>query len=202
MNYFRYQETGSLGGVWQLFSGLADLSKEWTTKKRNEGATWDYGHSLEIISSALNGNLVDEEFNLKAYEIACANTDSIELGKRRARYLTIVDTVNGDEDSPVGYGEISSNDSRLRSIEDAFDLLNDNDEFESYLKELYNIRRSYIVDKGIDPVEMLLNSLKGLPEAVSGISVLVRDDTLLKDIVFALCENSSNSLQVRLEAAF
>lgn len=201
MKFFRYQYSGSLGEVWSLFSGLSNLSKEWNI---NKNSRWDYSHTTEIINSAMNGNLIGnlKDFDLKAYEIACAKTDEIELGSQRKKYLTIVDTVNGDEESTAGYGEISSNDRRLRSIEDAFEALDNSDEFEKCLCELYSIRKNYIVDKGIDPVEMLLNSLKGVPEAVSSIHDLVQDDLSLRSIVQSLCENGGNSLQYRLEGAF
>jgi len=201
MKYFQYQYDGSFGEVWNLFSELGNLSKEFN---KNQKRNWDYSHTTEIISSAMNGNLSSEYggFNLKAYEMACFKTDEIELSNQRKKYLTIVDTVNGDDENIAGYGEISSNDKRLRSIEDEFELFDNIDEFERCLRDLYNIRKDYIVDKGIDPVEMLVNSLKGVPEAVKSIQELVQEDLSLKGIVQSLCENGGNSLQLRLEGAF
>lgn len=200
MKYFNYQYADSLGEVWSLFSGLSALSQEGTANKNR----WDYSHTTEIISSAMNGNLPKnpEEFDLKAYEIACAKNDEVELSKMRKKYLTIVDTVNGNDEATVGYGEISSNDKRLRVVEDAFALFDDNDEFERCLSELFNIRKGYIVEKGIDPVEMLANSLKGIPEAISSLSELFSKDSSLKSLVEVLCENGVNTLQVRLDGAF
>jgi len=201
MKYFEYQHSGSFGEIWSLFSDLSNLSKNW---KEDKDRRWDYSHTTEIISSAMNGNLTskDEGFDLKAYEIKCSQTDEIELSGQRKKFLTIVDTVNGSDEDVVGYGEISMNDSRLRSMEDAFEMLDNNDEFEKCLSELYSIRKNYIVAKGIDPVEMLLNSLKGVPEAVSSIQNLVQEDFSLREIVQSLCENGGNSLHVRLEGAF
>ena len=95
------------------------------------------------------------------------------------------------------------NDTRLKSMEDAYAVLEDNDEFETYLAKLYTLRKEYIVGKGIDPVEMLINSLKGIPEAVSLMTELISVDLPLKQIIEGLCSNSSNNnLQARLEGAF
>lgn len=189
-----------MGKVWSLFSDLSNISR---VALRDSSRRWDYSHTTEIISSAMNGNLPKnyEEFDLKAYEIACAKTDEIELSNKRKKYLTIIDNVNSD-DATVGYGEISSNDRRLRVIEDEFKAIEDNDEFEECLRKLYNIRDDYMKEKGIDPVEMLLNSLKGIPEAVSSITDLFYEDETFKRIVEVLCENGGNTLQVRLEGAF
>lgn len=204
MKYFEYQYSGSFGEVWNLFSDLASLSKDFKESNKSKERNWDFSHTSEIVNSAMNGNLSnkDGEFDLRAYEIKCAQTDEIELSGQRKKFLTVVDTVNGSDEDSVGYGEISINDSRLRDVEDAFELLDNSDEFEKCLKDLYNIRTGYIVDKGIDPVEMLLNSLKGVPEAVISIQTLVQEDLSLRGIVQALCENGNNSLQVRLEGAF
>lgn len=198
MKYFSYQYSESMGRVWSLFSDLSSLSR---IDSKDTNRRWDYSHTSEIINSAMNGNLYHEDFDLKAYEIACAKTDEIELSNMRKKYLTIVDNVNS-EDVTVGYGEISSNDKRLRTVEDAFAMLDDNDEFEKCLCELYNIRKDYIVEKGVDPVEMLSNSLKGIPEAVSSMSELFLEDMKLRRIVEVLCENGANTLQIRLEGAF
>lgn len=200
MKYFKYQYQGSMGEVWGLFSQLATVSNEELCRDRR----CNFSHTSEIVSSAMNGNLPKdvEEFDLRAYEIKCSSVDEIEMSKLRKKYLTIIDTVNGDEEDPVGYGEISSNDMRLRSIENAFAFLEDNDEFERCLLELYNLRSDYIVDKGVDPVELLKSSLKGIPEAVKSMSEIVSADKVLGSIVETLCENSTYTLQARLEGAF
>ena len=93
----------------------------------------DFGHTVEIINSAMNKRLDNREgfdletFDLKAYEIECRKKDLIKLNDSRKKYLTIVDTVNGSDENVVGYGEISMNDSRLKSVEDAFALLDEDD---------------------------------------------------------------------------
>lgn len=205
MKYFKYQYSDSLGEVWGLFSELASLSEE---EILNKNKRYDYSHTTEIINSAMNSKIESregfntDEFNLKAYEFKCHQNDEIKLNDLRKKHLTIVDTINGSDDDVVGYGEISSNDTRLRSIEDAFELLEDNDEFEKCLCELYSIRKDYIIEKGVDPVEMLKNSLKGVPEAVTSMVDLLLEDSSLKNIIEVLCENGNNVLQGRLEGAF
>lgn len=199
MKYFKYQYQDSYGEIWGLFSGLSNLTKG---EILNKNKRWDYSHTSEIINSAMNGNLPknQEDFDLKAYEIACSKTDDIELKTSRKKYLSIVDTVNGSDTDVVGYGEISSNDKRLKSFDEALEMFEDNEEFEDCLSRLYNLRKDYIVECGVDPVEMLINSLKGIPEAVATITELLLEDSSLKQIVEVLCENGTN-LQERLEMA-
>lgn len=197
MNYFKYQYSGSLGQIWGLFSELSNLSK---SEVLNANKRCDFSHTVDIISSAMNGGLSCEDFNLRAYEYSCKRTDDIKQSDKRKKELVIVDTVNGDEDTPVGYGEISSNDIRLRVIDEAIEMLEADDEFERCLAELYNIREDYIVEKGVDVVEMLSNSLKGIPEAVSFIRGIVLEDTKIKELVESLCENGIDRLQGRLIA--
>lgn len=207
MKYFKHQYSESLGEIWSLFSDLASLSKE--EEVISKGSRGEFGHTVEIINSAMNKKLDNREgfnletFDLRAYEAECRKKDEIKLNDLRKKYLTIVDTVNGNDDAnSVGYGEISMNDTRLKSMEDAYAVLEDNDEFETYLAKLYTLRKEYIVGKGIDPVEMLINSLKGIPEAVSLMAELISEDLPLKQIIEGLCSNSNNNLQARLEGAF
>lgn len=207
MKYFKHQYSESLGEIWSLFSDLASLSKE--EEVVSKGSRGEFGHTVEIINSAMNKKLDNREgfnletFDLRAYEAECRKKDEIKLNDLRKKYLTIVDTVNGNDTNTVGYGEISMNDTRLKSMEDAYAVLEDNDEFETYLAKLYTLRKEYIVGKGIDPVEMLINSLKGIPEAVSLMTELISVDLPLKQIIEGLCSNSSNNnLQARLEGAF
>ena len=208
MKYFKHQYSESLGEIWSLFSDLASLSKE--EEVVSKGSRGEFGHTVEIINSAMNKKLDNREgfnletFDLRAYEAECRKKDEIKLNDLRKKYLTIVDTVNGNDDTnTVGYGEISMNDTRLKSMEDAYAVLEDNDEFETYLAKLYTLRKEYIVGKGIDPVEMLINSLKGIPEAVSLMTELISVDLPLKQIIEGLCSNSSNNnLQARLEGVF
>ena len=207
MKYFKHQYSESLGEIWSLFSDLASLSKE--EEVVSKGSRGEFGHTVEIINSAMNKKLDNREgfnletFDLRAYEAECRKKDEIKLNDLRKKYLTIVDTVNGNDDTnTVGYGEISMNDTRLKSMEDAYAVLEDNDEFETYLAKLYTLRKE-LVGKGIDPVEMLINSLKGIPEAVSLMTELISVDLPLKQIIEGLCSNSSNNnLQARLEGAF
>lgn len=194
MKYFKYKYNGNMGDIWNLFSGLAHASEEELDDKTKR---WDYRHTDEIINSAMNGNIDYEEFDLRLYEMKCCSSDSIINNRKRDKFLSIVDT-SSVEDCRVEYGQISMNDDRLKSIQEEFEMLENDDEFEKYLCELYNIRDVYIVEKGIDPVEMFVNSLKGIPEAVNTMSKIVLDDIKLKDIVSVLCENSSHNLEARL----
>lgn len=198
MKYFNYQYKGSMGKVWELFKDLGEVPEEEIVAQSSKDKC-EYGHTLEIIRSAMNGNMgvaeYENGFDLKAYEYKCQKNDEITYGKLRDKFLSIVDKV-GEDDDRVNYGEVSSN--TLRSFEESFDLLEKNVAFERCLADLYNIRTKYIVEKGIDPVETVLNSLRGVPEAVNEIKNLIFSDSVLRDIVISLCEGSSGFLEERL----
>lgn len=200
MKYFSYQEEG-LGEVWELFSDLASLSKNEEVSNNN----CEYEHVFDIVKTAIsrkkeNNPFGSEFFNLKAYEIKCRSNEKIKQDKSYKDELFIVDKTG--EDQLAGYGEITVNDLRLKSIEDDFELFENNEEFESCLCLLYNIRKKYIVTKGVDLVDMLINSLKGIPEAISLMGDLVLKDSLLKEIIEGLCLNSrDNHLLLRLESS-
>lgn len=203
MRYFEKQ-CSDMSSVWGLFAVLGSSSYREEILRKDRRC--DYSHVPEIINSAINGNIYGspEEFNLRAYEIACMATDDIKEGKRRSKMLSIKDDVNADDsvESSIGYGEISINDRRLESIEEAFAIIENNEVFEECLKDLLNLRSEYIVEKGYDVVELVSSSLKGIPEAIKSVGELASEDNKLKDILSVLCSNSSgNLLRVRLEGA-
>lgn len=202
MFYFERQ-CSNMGSVWGLFSGLGEES--YREEILMEDRRCDYSHIPDIVHSAMNGNILSSgEFNLRAYEIACLITDEIESGKRRSKILTIKDDINSDDatESKVGYGEISINDRRLELIDEAFDIIENNEVFEEYMKDLLNLRKDYIVEGGLDILELIKSSLRGIPDAVKEISKITSDDDVLRDIISSLCLNSDDSLQARLEGAF
>ena len=200
MDYFKYQESKPMSKIWSLFSDLKDITPEQLDLLYGES---DFSHTLEIVRSALNGNipLTDEaidSFNLFAYERKCRDTDKKGKFNDIKDTVNIVITDNSDDEIKVGYGDIS--DRKLKSIDDSLDEIMNNAEFESSIKELYKIRSKYIVEKGVDVVSVLLNSLKGIPDAIAEIKEFIKNDEIIKDIVVSLCENSSGDLIKRLEA--
>ena len=202
MKFFKYQYSGNMGKVWELFSSLSNLYEEEVLTKRKG---YDYEHTLEIIHSSMNGSIpnYNKDFDLRAYEATCRYTDKTKRNEDKKKYLSIVDTVNGSETTPVAYGDISSNDTRLQAIEKAFDLLEENDEFEKCLEELLNLRGKYITEKSVDPVKMLLSSLQGIPEALQSMVKLTEEDANLKELVVGLlCSKGYNNLTGILERAF
>lgn len=195
MNYFKYQFQGSMGPIWSLFQGLEGAAEE-TAQTLDSMSRCEYGHSVEIVQSAMRGNLVGgEDFNLKNYEYACQKRDKISLSSTRDKILSIVEKEDED-DGTVGYGEYSAN--KLQSIEETYSELESNEAFERYLSELFEIRSIYIVEKGIDPMELLRSTLLGIPEAAREMSKIT--DKRLKEIIVNLCEMSEDGyLQKRLD---
>lgn len=202
MRYFDYQYQGTLGRVWSLFSGLQGISEEEKLGKSKYSCA--YTHTLDIVNAALNGSLSTsneslETFNLQAYEYKCEENDKINKIKQVEKVLYIVDNVGDDEDT-VGFGDISER--KLKSREDAFELLECDASFEANLAKLYNIRRDYIKERGIDLVSILEASLKGIPDAVTEIAALVSENSKLKELIVSLCEESRDGALIqRLEMA-
>lgn len=192
MNYFKYQQSGSLGMVWSLFSGLQDVSVE--EKLHKSKYSCSYEHTLDIIKSALSGSItMDDSFNLEAYEFRCAENEKKGMFKKAEKFLNIVDSV--DEDDGVGFGDVSSK--KLKSVETDFENIENSDAFYRNLMSLLNIRDVYIKEHGIDLVSVLSSSLKGIPESVNQIKNLISKNSTLCDTIVSLCETSSNSSLIR-----
>lgn len=199
MRYFKYQNNQSMSKVWSLFADLGRMTPE---QKAKIYGTSDYSHTLEIVRSALNGNipLTDEaisQFNLGAYEMSSRLNDKKAKIKEAKKVLNIVEFDNSDEDIRVGFGDVS--DRKLSTIDESFEEILNNDEFECSIRELLNIRSTYIVEHGIDLVSVLLSALKGIPEAVKSLKGLMSDNKVY-DLVTGLCNNSHGGLIPRLEA--
>ena len=191
MNYFDYQYKGNMGKIWSLFRDLKYAPQESIDTKDSKNRCY-YGHTMDIISSAMNGNIFSENFDLRSYEFACQKQERINKHIEANRTLALIDESEEGEfsNSGNGYGEISVN--KIKVIEDAYQLLENDLAFQESLKELYGIRSKYIVDFGIDPVGLLKGALRGIPESVDLIKKL--KDSQLKEILVNLCELGSDGL--------
>lgn len=197
MNYFKYQFQGSMGPIWALFSELEGAAEE-TSAMKDSWNRCDYGHTLDIIHSAMNGNILSEngEFSLKNYEYACQKQERVDRLSMQDKLISIVE-LEDTEDKRVGYKEVASN--KLKYVEEAYSVLENNEMFERCLSELVELRSMYIVELGIDPMELLRNALRGIPSAVKELKNI--KDSKLKEIVVSLCEYGTNGyLQSRLDA--
>lgn len=173
MNYFNYQPQCPMGQVWSLFTDLRNAGERQLVSDYDE-----YGHSLDIIKAAISGNISEVDFNLSAYETQCYLNDKKDFYNKLDKVLYIVDNATSDsEDLRVNYGEISSNSSKLKSQKDPYVDIEDMSTFESNLNELLGLRNSIIAVKGVDIVELLKNSLKGIPDAIKELSIIVKEDT-------------------------
>ena len=186
MNYFDYQYKGNMGKIWSLFSDLKYAPQE-SIDSLNSTRRCPYSHTIEIINSAMNGNIyAPERFDLRG----CQKQERINKISEASKLLAIVDESEEEEEVGYGYGEISSN--KIKLIEDAYQILEDDIAFQESLKELYGIRSKYIVDFGIDPVELLKGALRGIPESIDLVKKL--KDSYLKEILVNLCELGSDGL--------
>lgn len=197
MKYFKYQ-SGSMSKVWSLFRGLGDMTPEQIDKMYGGS---DYSHTLEIVNAALNGSisLTDEavnDFNLPAYEYRCRENEKNGNFKRAKEILNIVEFDGSDEEEKIGYGDISSR-KLQNNFEESFDEIMSSETFESNIKQLFDIRSKYIIEHSIDPVSALINSLKGIPEAIQEVKQLMCD-AVIKDLIVSLCEDSRDGKLLRV----
>lgn len=204
MNYFNYQPNVPMGRVWGLFTKLGELSEEECLGKTAYNC--DYAHTLEIVNAALSGTIPTSEedlrtFDLLAYEIQCRTNDKISQAHQVDKCLFIVDSneTSEKEETRVGYGDISSR--KLKTVEEAFESIENIDSFEANINQLLNIRKDYMTSEGIDLLSIIINSLKGIPEATSKLSELVKVNVNLRDLIMSLCEDGQeNALLERLTA--
>lgn len=198
MRYFDYHKGAeSMGHVWSLFS---DLSKS-TEDSRLHEQTSGYGHTLEIIHAAMNGsfNGCADSFSLSVYERACNRNDKFGELEKRKKVVNIVDS-NAELDGPENsYGDIS--DKKLPHYDEALDIMMNDDEFNANLMRLLNIRKSYVVEHGVDVVTVLYNALRGIPDAVKEVASLVSTHCEIKDIFVSLCEDSTDGKLMKELAA-
>lgn len=204
MNYFDYQPRKSLGSVWALCSGLAEIpeSEKLNASKRSVS----YEHTLELVNSALNGTVSTDvenilDFNLKAYEYVCSKNDGINHVKEAEKTLYIVDDVSTeDHESQAGFGDISER--KLKVSENEYDSVYNLVSFDKEINRLLYIRQQYISTAGVDLVQLMLNALKGIPDSISDLKQVVLDNPNLSDMVSVLCEGGMDGLLIeRLELA-
>lgn len=193
MRYFDYVNTKNMGSIWNLFSGLSGGGKGLL---RPNTDFYSYSHSLEIINSALNGNIDLLNFDITSYEIACSKNNEKLKGKKAKKESTIVDATDNE---PIRYGEISSNSVEVSDKSAELEEFKNKDHYEYCLSRLVVIRKKYLVEEGIDVVNVLENSLKCIPEALSSLKSFIDKDEEFEDIVVTLCENSNGNLLSDLE---
>lgn len=189
MNFFNYKPStdDQLGKVWELFEVMGNSAKE----ESEPASIHSYAHTMEIIRSALAGNIaLDEEsiksFNLRGYEYACRNNEKIDRRKKVDRELFIVDTSTESKDERVGFGDISE--SKLKYYDSMFDELLKNSSFEQNVLKLCQIRDNYIVNDGFDPVMLLSGALRGIKEASEMLIEVVKEDKKLAEIIEGICD--------------
>lgn len=192
-----------MGRVWGLFTKLGELSEEECLGK--SAYSCEYAHTLEIVNAAMSGTIPTsdedlENFDLLAYELQCKKNDKINLAHQVDKCLFIVDaTESSDKEDRVGYGDVSSR--RLKTVEEAFENIENISSFESNINQLLNIRKDYMVSEGIDLLSIVINSLKGIPEATTRLADLVKENLNLKELITSLCEDGpENILLDRLTA--
>ncbi len=192
MRYFDYQQNGTLGRVWSLFSSLGSLSEE---KRLN---STEYSHTIEIVNAALRGYLATSDesidsFNLEAYEYKCNENDRISKIYTADKVLYIVDNV---EETDIKIGEIHENNVKL-SKSGEFDSTDNSLSFESNIQRLLELRKMYIKVHGIDLVFVFKASLKGIPEAIGEMKILSNSDKELRELIKSLCEDEDSGVVLR-----
>lgn len=193
MNYFKYKK--ETFADWDIFHQLNEMSPEQIERLYCKS---DYSHTLEIVNSAMNGRINKREFDLKAYMYACSENDGINKLHKAKKESHIVDVDSSEEDLNVGFGDVSSR--KIKSIEDAFEEVLVNKNFEENIRYLKGIRTEYFVEHGIDLVGVLKSALKGVPEAIEEFKKIISEvDNCIKDVIISLCEDSHGRLLTVLE---
>ena len=183
MNYFNYVPscTAHLGKVWNLFDSMS----------MEEINLNSYEYSLEIVKSALQGNISLSEdsdgetlFSLKDYTYGCKRNEKISRRANVKKELFIVDSFTEDENEKIGFGDISER--VLKDIDTMIDTMLDDESFEQSIISLLGIRNEYLVKEGVDVVELIKGSLNNVKESIKILSRLIKKDNRLATIVEGL----------------
>lgn len=190
MNYFKYQCQSSLGKVWPLFKELRNAGKE-----SIEGRQSEFGHTSEILNSAINGNIYSENFNLRAYEYRCSENDKNMEYKTSSKFLAVIDADELERNpKSKSYTVLSET---LGEEEEKFLDLEEDSDFVNNLNGLLSLQKDLIINEGIDPISVLKNAISGVPSAIVTLRSIANDD--VKDIIYSLCEVGKGRLQSYLE---
>lgn len=199
MKYFAYKPSKTIGKVFRLFDKLGDLSEGEILKQES----LRYTHTCDIIASALNGNidLSDDkirDFNLAGYEYKCTKTSKLAEKNNTKKELFIVPDVTVDEEATkTSFGDVSER--RLHSVnkaEELFDKVLDEESFYQNLDALYSIRTPYIVEKGVDIVNLLYSAITGVKDADKLLSEYTKKDSNLNEIINGVCLSEKHDLLV------
>lgn len=200
MNYFKHNNYRQAGRVWSLFTELANAERYYADKD----SSLAFSHTVDIVNAAFSGSIsLDSEslkaFNLSAYEYGCYKNDLIEKHASASKELFIVDDYSNDSDKEkrVGFGDISVR--KLSIKDDYLDRVMDSDAFDSSLAMLLGLREEICIKHGVDIVEALKASLRGVKKAITVIQELSEKDNKLKDLIYTLCSTGdSNKLYNKL----
>lgn len=195
MNYFKYHVNKPIGKVWSLFSDLYEVNKMIDRER-----SISYGHSVDIINSALSGSIRTDDFNLAAYEYKCDINEKNLRFKRVENELFIVDEFGDTDDSQkVGFGDISVR--KLGTKDNSYDEIVDDETFNTCFNSLLGMRNRVIVDYGIDIILALRESLDGVNEAMNLVKIITNQEKDLEVVVTSLCSSSQgNNLYEKLNA--
>lgn len=194
MNYFDYKPKCQMGKVWALFQKLAKLTDEEILADDRH----NYTHTLDIISSALSGNISLEDenlstFNLQAYEARCRANDKNTMRANVDKMLYIVDSGVMEESSgeKLSYGDIAER--NLPRNQDDYNLVLSRTSMDENLNYLCSLRNEYIINHGVDIVELLKSSLSGIRDATGKLTELAQKDERISETLMYLCEDSRDS---------
>lgn len=185
MNYFKYQCQSSLGKVWPLFKELKDAGKE-----SIDGNHSEFSHTSEILSSAINGNIYMENFNLRAYECRCGMNDKNVDYKYHSKMLAIVDAEDLENGCKGKNYTIAKE--VLGEDEELFMDLEESEDFQNNINWLLGVRSDFMLREGIDLVSVLKNAISGVPSAIKVLKDIT--DEAIKGSLYSLCESGKGRL--------
>jgi len=194
MNYFQHNNYRQAGRVWSLFTELANAEKFYTGRD----SSYAFSHTVDIVHAAFSGSIsLDQEsireFNLSAYEYGCYKNDNIEKRSPNNKELFIVDEYGDtDSDKRVGFGDISVR--KLSIKDDYLEKVMDSDAFDSSLALLLGLREEVIIEYGVDIVEALKASLRGVKKAISTIQDISEKNVKIKELVSTLCSTGERGM--------
>ena len=184
MNYFNYfPDIENQGKIWGLFESLQDFSEVDYHTDRSVGR-----YTLEIMSAARSGRIsLDGKFDLAAYERTCSSNTEIGKLNKAKKELHIVSFDDTEEDKKPGYGDVS--DRRLGKRDVEYEIVDNMVGLGNSIQKLFELRRKYRIENGIDIVSLVVSASEGVYEAVRNLKILMGTNSEISALVYGLFES-------------
>lgn len=145
-------------------------------------------NTLEIIDAALTGRIdFERDFNLYAYDKRVTTFGSMTEVSQKARhgehYINFDRTDSAQDSGERGDGlnidTVSFSSMRTHTASDVFSQIEEEAEIKSAAEFIKDINKDYIVDEGVDLVQLIHNALDAFPQAIEKLKEICSSNSVV-----------------------